>query len=84
MTLDQFNDRKRAKIALVSEYGGDNAPWRLAALEAISRGLYSSKTTLGDIESALQRVWRQWKRTRPGEAVGMPESQARLTARAGG
>jgi CheY-like chemotaxis protein len=55
--------RKTAKIALVSEFGGDSAPLRLVAREAINRGMYSSNTVIGDIEGALQRAWRQWRRT---------------------
>lgn len=63
MTPDDFQTRKRAKVELVSEFGGDEARLRLAALAAISRGLYSPKTVLGDIEAALERAWRGWKRS---------------------
>jgi hypothetical protein len=56
--------RQTAKIALVAEFGGDSAFFRDVAREAIKRGMYSSNSNLGDIEGALQRTWRKWKRTR--------------------
>jgi hypothetical protein len=64
LTTENTALRKTAKIALIREFGGDSAPLRLVAREAIHRGLYSANTTLGDIEGALSRVWRQWKRGR--------------------
>lgn len=54
--------RRRQRIALVQEFGGDDADMKAAVREAIRRGMYSPRTNVGDIESALMRTWKHRRR----------------------
>jgi hypothetical protein len=59
--------RKEARIALLMEFGGDAASFKLAAKEAVRRGLYSKNTPVGDIESTLKRAWLKRNRKKSGK-----------------
>ena len=55
--LTSVQARRLQRIALVKEFGGKAANLKSAAREAVLRGMYSTHTSLGDIESALNRAW---------------------------
>ena len=54
--------RRRERIELIEEFGGHAANIKLAALEAIKRGMYSPRTSRGDVELCLIRTWMLRKR----------------------
>ena len=54
--------RRRQRIALIEEFGGQTADFKAVAAVALKRGIYSPSTNLGDIESALIRTWRRRRR----------------------
>jgi hypothetical protein len=58
----QAQKRRRQRIALIEEFGGQAADFKAAAVAALKRGIYSPSTNLGDIESALIRTWRRRRR----------------------
>jgi hypothetical protein len=55
--------RRRERIALIEEFGGHEANIKQAALEAINRGMYSPRTSRGDVELCLMRTWMLRKRS---------------------
>jgi hypothetical protein len=50
--------RRRQRLALIEEYGGDTANLKSVAAEAIRRGMYSQRTNRGDVELCLMRTWK--------------------------
>ena len=62
MATEEYTTWQWAKVAIIKEFGGDTAQFRAVAREAKRRGMYSEKTAVGDIERALERIWRKTKR----------------------
>ena len=50
--------RRRERMALIEEFGGQSANMKLVAVEAIKRGMYSPRTNRGDVELCLMRTWK--------------------------
>ena len=57
-----FLERKKALIALIEEFGTTEDQFRIAAQEAMRRGMYSLHTNLSDIECVMRRTWVKRKR----------------------
>lgn len=50
--------RRKARIALIEEFGGHTADLRQVAAEAKRRGMYSPTTSRSDVELCLLRTWK--------------------------
>src|SRR5436309_363706 len=50
--------RRRQRLALIEEFGGDGANLKQVALAAMKRGMYSRTTNRGDVELCLLRTWK--------------------------
>jgi hypothetical protein len=50
--------RRRLRIALLEEFGGNLADIKTVAQEAIRRGMYSPRTRASDVELSFIRTWK--------------------------
>jgi hypothetical protein len=50
--------RRRMRIALLEEFGGEIANIKIVAQEAIKRGMYSPRTRASDVELSFIRTWK--------------------------